>query len=76
MNTSVQPACERSTTSDPGCSLDRFVRMRIVPTSLEEANAYVTEHHRHHDPVTGHKYSIALADEAGKVRAWQSWEGR
>ncbi|MCX6921695.1 MAG: hypothetical protein NT154_00520 [Verrucomicrobia bacterium] len=25
MNTSVQPACERPTTSDPGCSLDRLV---------------------------------------------------
>jgi len=56
------------TTPPSGHSLRRLVRLRIVPTTLEEANAYVTEHHRHHDPVTGHKYSIALADEARKVR--------
>lgn len=49
-------------------SLHAVVRMRVVPISLEEANNYVTEHHRHHDPVTGHKYSIGLADESGKVR--------
>lgn len=45
-----------------------FVRLRIVPVTLEEANAFVTEHHRHHDPVTGHKFSVAVADEDGKVR--------
>lgn len=36
--------------------------MLIVPISLEEANAFVTEHHRHHDPVAGHKFSIAVAE--------------
>lgn len=61
--TSELPSASRGTHS-----LQRVVRLRVVPTSLEEANAYVTEHHRHHDPVTGHKYSIALADESGKVR--------
>ncbi|MGP8443152.1 XF1762 family protein [Burkholderia vietnamiensis] len=35
----------------------------IVPTSLEEANAFVAEHHRHHAPVVGHKFSIAVADD-------------
>lgn len=30
----------------------------LIPTSLKEANAFVTEHHRHHKPVTGHKFSI------------------
>jgi hypothetical protein len=45
-----------------------FVKLRIVPTSLEEANLYVSRHHRHHDPVTGHKFSIAVADDSGKVR--------
>jgi hypothetical protein len=44
------------------------MRLSIVPTSLREANAFVGEHHRHHRPVAGHKYSIALADENGKVR--------
>lgn len=44
------------------------MKLRIVPTSLKEANWFVSEHHRHHDPVTGHKFSIALADDTGKVR--------
>ncbi|KUY54334.1 XF1762 family protein [Burkholderia sp. RF2-non_BP3] len=35
----------------------------IVPISLEEANAFVAEHHRHHAPVVGHKFSIAVADD-------------
>lgn len=41
--------------------------LQIVPTSLEEANAFIEKHHRHHKPVTGHKYSIAVADELGVV---------
>ena len=39
------------------------MRLRIVPTTLEEANVFVSEHHRHHQPVVGHKFSIACADE-------------
>ena len=29
---------------------------------MAEANAFVAEHHRHHRPVTGHKYIIACTD--------------
>jgi len=36
--------------------------LEIVPTSLEEANQFVSEHHRHHKPVVGHKFSIAVSD--------------
>lgn len=42
--------------------------IRVVPISLEEANAFVQEHHRHHDPVTGHKFSIAIADVDNQIR--------
>jgi hypothetical protein len=34
----------------------------ITPISLEEANAFVEIHHRHHNPVVGHKFSIAVSD--------------
>ena len=30
--------------------------------TLAEANAFVEEHHRHHRPVTGHKFSIGCTD--------------
>lgn len=41
--------------------------MEIVPITLAEANAFVEIHHRHHRPVVGHKYSIAIAVD-GQVR--------
>jgi hypothetical protein len=39
--------------------------LRVVPVTLEEANAFVAVHHRHHKPTTGHKFSIAVADDNG-----------
>ena len=36
--------------------------LEIVPMTLREANAYVEQHHRHHGPVAGQKYSIGLSD--------------
>ena len=39
--------------------------LQLTPISLAEANAFVAEHHRHHKPVVGHKYSIAVSDEKG-----------
>ena len=43
--------------------------LTIVPISLEEANAFVERHHRHHDPVVGHKFSVAVSAiwEPGKL---------
>jgi len=37
-------------------------QLEIVPISLDEANAFVAEYHRHHKPVTGHKFSLAVSD--------------
>lgn len=34
----------------------------LVPVSLEEANAFVREHHRHHQPVPGAKFCIGVSD--------------
>ena len=34
------------------------MRLIAVPIDLAEANAFVAEHHRHHLPVVGHKFSI------------------
>ena len=43
-------------------------RLTVVPCELAEANAFVAQHHRHHVPVVGHKFSIAVADDEGTVR--------
>lgn len=36
--------------------------LEITPIAFDEANAFVSAHHRHHKPVTGHKFSIAVSD--------------
>ena len=43
-------------------------KLTIVPISLKESNVFVARHHRHHKPVVGHKFSLAVADETEKVR--------
>ena len=32
--------------------------LTLIPVPLSEANAFVARHHRHHKPVTCHKFSI------------------
>lgn len=36
--------------------------LRITPINLDEANAFVSEHHRHHKPVPGAKFCVAASD--------------
>lgn len=36
--------------------------MRVTPINLDEANAFVATLHRHHKPVPGAKFCIAVAD--------------
>lgn len=40
------------------------VRLEIVPIDFSEACAFVAEHHRHHLPPVGHKFSLAVSDGA------------
>ena len=44
------------------------VRLTVVPCTLDEAQAFIAQHHRHHVPPVGHKFSVAVADESGVVR--------
>ena len=44
------------------------MRYNVVPLPLDEANAFVSQHHRHHGPVIGHKFSLGVADEAQTIR--------
>jgi len=37
------------------------MKLTAYPLTLAEANAFVAEHHRHHKPVVGHKFSIGAA---------------
>ena len=42
--------------------------LRIEPITLRQANAYVTQHHRHHKAARGHKFSVSVVDGAGNIR--------
>lgn len=35
--------------------------LRIIPINLEEANEFVRQYHRHHKPVPGAKFCVAIA---------------
>jgi hypothetical protein len=39
------------------------VALRLVPITLREANAFVAQHHRHHQPVRGCRFVIGVARE-------------
>ena len=41
--------------------------LELVPVTLAEANHFVSERHRHHNPVVGHKFSIGISD-GNKIR--------
>lgn len=38
-----------------------MVKLSIVPVSLDEANEFVRHNHRHHQPVPGAKFCLAVA---------------
>jgi hypothetical protein len=40
----------------------------IVPCTLEEANRFVRQFHRHHGRVLGARFSLAIADRTGTIR--------
>lgn len=42
--------------------------MQIVPLPLDEANAFVQLHHRHHGRVVGAKFCLGVSDEDGTIR--------
>lgn len=42
--------------------------MNIVPITLAAANAFVSEHHRHHKPVPGSKFAVGVRDEDEQLR--------
>ena len=36
--------------------------LQLVHVELKDANEFIARHHRHHKPVTGHRYSVGCAD--------------
>ncbi len=44
------------------------MKLEVVPCDISEANEYVRQFHRHHQPVPGAKFAVAVADDSGSVR--------
>lgn len=42
--------------------------LALIPVSLSQANDFVEQHHRHHKPVRGHKFSIGCITD-GRLAA-------
>jgi hypothetical protein len=42
-------------------------RLRTIPVTLRQANAYVSQHHRHHKPVRGCRFCIGVEIEGQLV---------
>ena len=42
--------------------------LRICQMELRTANEFIAEHHRHHKPVQGHRFSIGVVDATGALR--------
>ena len=43
-------------------------KLTIIPCELDDANAFVCLHHRHHAPCVGHKFSLAVIDAENTIR--------
>ena len=44
------------------------MNLRVVPITFAEANEFVRRHHRHHKPVPGCKFCVAVADDVNEIR--------
>lgn len=44
-----------------------MTRLSLIPLTLAEANAFVAQHHRHHKPVVGHKFSLGAVKDGAVV---------
>ena len=47
--------------------------MKIIPIKLKTANAFVTEHHRHHKKCAGCKFCIGLQNENSELIGVAIW---
>lgn len=54
--------------ASPPETLPPAVSLRLAPIGLRAANEFVGQEHRHHPPTRGHKFSVSVVDEAGRLR--------
>jgi len=50
------------------------MKLLLITLPLDEANAFVARHHRHHKPVIGHKFSIGPRVDKHPLQGKLLWE--
>lgn len=45
------------------------MKLYVIPIELVEANTAISAWHRHHKPCVGHRFSIGVVDDNGKLHA-------
>jgi hypothetical protein len=45
----------------------KHTNMKVIPLTLKEANAFIEQHHRHHKPVRGHRFSLGCVKDGQMV---------
>lgn len=45
-----------------------YVKLKVRPIELKDANDFIRRVHRHHNPVVGHRFSVSVVDEELQVR--------
>ena len=43
-------------------------KLAVVPCNIDDAKAFVKQHHRHHSAPLGGKCAVAVADDSGQIR--------
>ena len=49
--------------------MEARLKLRVIACTFADACAFVKQYHRHHKPPAGHKFSLAVADDVGAIRA-------
>ena len=53
------------------CSVNFYrgkqMTLRVIPLDLKEANGIVVKFHRHHKPAVGHRFSLGVVNDSGKI---------
>lgn len=61
--------CAVCVVEDPSLGVPVAQRhLHIVPVTFGEASTFVADHHRHHGPPIGHKFSLGVATDDGILR--------
>jgi hypothetical protein len=63
----LQEASKETSTAQHEFNAKEGKQIKVIPLELKEANVFVAENHRHHDPVKRDKWRFGVVDDTGKI---------